>query len=230
MDHHSSSRSVQDPPAYSRTGSTFTGRSSVANPSSGFTEHIYSLTTSRDVPWVNLKLQSRARLPSQLPSFYEGEPITGMVEFNLQREDSIKAVSVRVCTHQILAAKSPNFLLNIVPITEYLTQILGQMTTSSTNVQPFLSISQVLWETSMGDPSLTVPNPVKFRGKLLGSYQWPFTFTLPDTITLNGGDGPNREAPAWRIPPSFSERLTRVHIQYQLTVFIRRGKLRIDSQ
>lgn len=96
MDLRSFSGSAQRPPAYSPSGGSSAGLSLTPSPPAGWTQHVYSLTTSRDVAWVNVKLHSRARSPSHLPSFFEGEPISGTVEFDLQREDAIKAVSVSV--------------------------------------------------------------------------------------------------------------------------------------
>lgn len=72
--------------------------SSQAHGHAGWTEHIYSLTTSRDVAWAKLKVRSRARSPSHLPSFFEGEELSGEVHLDLEREDSIKSISVSVRT------------------------------------------------------------------------------------------------------------------------------------
>lgn len=77
----------------------------------------------------------------------------------------------------------------------------------------------------MGDP--TSHSGSAYKGKLLGDYQWPFTFTIPPMVDLTSASGARE---TFRVPPSFSERLTRVHIQYQLIARIRRGKFRIDSQ
>jgi len=41
---------------------------------------------------------------------------------------------------------------------------------------------------------------------------------------------PSSTEETWRVPPSFSERMTRVHIQYQIVAHIRRGRFRVDHQ
>ena len=101
------------------------------------------------------------------------------------------------------------------------------MTTSITDVYTFLDMSTELWSTSMGDPRSPTTTSVKFKGKLFGSYHWPFSFTFPSTIIVRCSSG---ETTTWHIPPSFSERLTRGHIQYQLFAHIRRGRLHVDSR
>ncbi|EIN10023.1 hypothetical protein PUNSTDRAFT_143372 [Punctularia strigosozonata HHB-11173 SS5] len=66
-------------------------------------------------------------------------------------------------------------------------------------------------------------------GKLLGKYAWPFSMTLPKSVTLRQKN--DVEGKAYVLPPSFSERSgVRVTIQYELYVKIRRGKLRVDSK
>lgn len=77
----------------------------------------------------------------------------------------------------------------------------------------------------MGDPAATTSS--EFTGRLYGHHQWPFTFAIPPNVEISNSNGPKE---VYRTPPSFSERLTSVHIQYQLIVRIRRGKFRIDSQ
>lgn len=104
-------------------------------------------------------------------------------------------------------------------------QIVGQITTSATDVYTFLTLSQQLWSVEMGDPA--PHRGTTFSGRLIGDYQWPFSFSVPPNVEFNNASG-NREM--YRVPPSFSERLTRVHIQYQLIARIRRGRFRIDSQ
>lgn len=80
----------------------------------------------------------------------------------------------------------------------------------------------------MGDPSQgSQPGSPKFSGKLRGEYAWPFTMKIPAHVTLPSPSGVQE---SWRVPPSFSERLARVHIQYQLICHFRRGKFRVDSK
>ncbi|TCD64993.1 hypothetical protein EIP91_003360 [Steccherinum ochraceum] len=141
-------------------------------------------------------VRSRAGSPSHLPSIFEGEDITGVVSLDLPREDSIKAITVT---------------------------IVGQITTSATDVYPFLTLSQDLWKAETGHPHPQAG--IVFNGKLSGQFQWPFNLAIPPTVDLVSASGMQE---TFRIPPSFSERLTRIHIQYQLIARFRRGKFRVD--
>lgn len=92
------------------------------------------------------------------------------------------------------------------------------MTTSVSDVYNFLELSTELW-------SRTTPS--KSDSKLRGSHAWPFSLELPRLVNLRFAGGELKE---YHLPPSFSERLARVHIQYQLVALVRRGKLRINSR
>ncbi|KAI9060021.1 hypothetical protein FKP32DRAFT_1578831, partial [Trametes sanguinea] len=103
-------------------------------------------------------------------------------------------------------------------------QIFGQMTSSVTDVLNFLHVSQVLW------PPTPMPDPAESRtsasGKLVGEYSWPFSLTLPEQCELKSSNGSLDQYP---LPASFSERLARVHIQYQIVVTVHRSRFRVDS-
>ena len=103
MDPRSSRGRVRDPPSYGSAGGSSVNPGSRLSAQGGLTEHVYSLTTSKDVPWVKLKVNSRARSPSHLPSFFEGEGVSGVVQLSLEREDSLKAISVTVGTHSFFS-------------------------------------------------------------------------------------------------------------------------------
>lgn len=81
----------------------------------------------------------------------------------------------------------------------------------------------------MGDPRRTDSQPrEKFRGKLQGEYFWPYSFTLPQEISIPVG--PRNESHTYHLPQSFLERHTRASIQYDLILHITRGKLRPDNR
>ncbi|KAI0074262.1 hypothetical protein K474DRAFT_1601787 [Panus rudis PR-1116 ss-1] len=194
-----SQEQVADPPTYADTVRRSSQRSQAGAPRR--IEHTYTLNSSKGVPWAKLAVYSRAQSPSHLPTFYEGEPITGYVSLMLEKEETIKSVTISV---------------------------IGQLTSSMTDVFLFLDTSRELWSVSMGDPSNPVTNaPVKYTGKLRGNYRWPFSISIPAHVTTRSADGGSE---AWRIPPSFSERMSRIHIQYQIVCQLRRGKFRVDSK
>lgn len=75
-------------------------RSSTSSASRGVrppTEHLYHrFTSSKGQPWLTLKVASKAPASSYLPAFYQGEAISGSVALCLDREETIKSVSVQV--------------------------------------------------------------------------------------------------------------------------------------
>ncbi|KAI0634594.1 hypothetical protein C8Q77DRAFT_768334 [Trametes polyzona] len=157
------------------------------------TEHLYHLMTSKNLPWLTLKVISKAPAPHNLPSFYEGETIVGTVVLQLEKEEPVKAVSI---------------------------QIFGQMTSSAMDVLTFVQTSQILWSQSDSPSSSTHP------GKLRGAYSWPYSISLPEYCVLKSSNRVNQQYP---LPASFSERMARVHIQYQIVVTVHRSRFRVDS-
>jgi hypothetical protein len=90
------------PPSYDGTTS-LPGRSgglpSYSRRSSGvparrvLTEHQYHLASrGSKPPWATLKVLSRSPTPTQLPTFLEGDKITGTFVFNLEQAESITCV------------------------------------------------------------------------------------------------------------------------------------------
>lgn len=64
------------------------------------TEHAFTLYTIDDQPYLTLRLRSWAPTPTSLPSFLEGQPISGRVELNLFEPDKIQEVTVSVSDFQ----------------------------------------------------------------------------------------------------------------------------------
>ena len=93
------------------------------------------------------------------------------------------------------------------------------MTSSSTEVLNFVQVSQTLWGPS--DPSSS-----QAGSESAGSHTWPFSLTLPNECQIKPPNGPPQTFP---LPASFSERMARVHIQYQLVVTVHRKRFRVDS-
>ncbi|GBE83344.1 hypothetical protein SCP_0503920 [Sparassis crispa] len=176
---------------YNRASGTNTGTRSR-------TEHRYTLTNSNKRRWLTLKVPSHSPTPAHLPSLFEDEAIAGAVELNLEREETIKSITV---------------------------VIQGQMTESTINVYNFLNLSQNLYSAPSTNPAASVPS-LSAGGRLRGMHAWTFSLTMPPHVTLNLGGGSSK---AYRLPPSFSERMARVHIQYRLNVRVRRGRFRVDS-
>jgi hypothetical protein len=107
-------------------------------------------------------------------------------------------------------------------------QIKGKIITGSGSGDAciFLNHSHPLWSKAMGDPRS--PSDVRHSGKLVGTYSWPFSITLPKKVALQ--PTPGSPTQSYRLPQTFVERYTRVSIQYELVVNIVRTKLRADSK
>lgn len=97
------------------------------------------------------------------------------------------------------------------------------MTSSVTEVLTFVQVSETVWDGS-ATPSSTPSNSNATR--LVGHYTWPFSLTLPTHCQLKASNGETR---THRLPSSFSERMARVHIQYQILVTVHRSRFRVDS-
>ncbi|KAG6812366.1 hypothetical protein H0H92_003177 [Tricholoma furcatifolium] len=98
--------------------------------------------------------------------------------------------------------------------------VKGQIGTRSTVAKyfTFLDISQTLWS---GKTEKT-----GHRKKLFGSYQWPFTITLPQEVLIPAG----QKFETFRLPESFSERHVRDSIMYTLSLRLIQGRFRLDDR
>ncbi|KAJ6507886.1 hypothetical protein C8R47DRAFT_60617 [Mycena vitilis] len=148
------------PPSYDR------GLPSYANSrrSSGLqhrvlTEHRFHLASrGSKPPWATLKVLSRSPTPAQLPTFLEGDKITGTFAFNLEHAESISCVRA-VAQGQIIPGPAEKD-----PLT-------------------FLEVASTLWCKEHGDPRNPSTSP--YTGKLCGQYEWPFTLDIPSTVTVS---------------------------------------------
>ena len=66
--------------------------------------HTYSLKDGRGRAWLILNVASRAPSPFCLPQLYEGEPVRGSVEVDLEKETQVKAVDIMVCIPSLRAS------------------------------------------------------------------------------------------------------------------------------
>ncbi|KAH9925011.1 uncharacterized protein BXZ73DRAFT_50171 [Epithele typhae] len=158
------------------------------------TTHSYHLTDSKNRPWLTLSVLSNVSTPHHLPSFTEGDTIRGSVVLDREKEDGIKSISVKV---------------------------VGQMTSSVTEVLNFVTVSETLW--TAPDPRSSQPGSDRDP---VGVHTWPFSIRLPPRCEIKSATG---ALEAFALPASFSERMARVHIQYQLIATVHRRRFRVDS-
>ncbi|KAF9461997.1 hypothetical protein BDZ94DRAFT_1322890 [Collybia nuda] len=171
---------------------------------SATTIHEYNLKNGK-IPWVTLKVSSRAGPSSNHVKFVGGDTVTGSVILDLNSSQTIKAI--------------------------YLT-VRGRIITGSTAHQSytFLDYQSLIWSKAHGDPRhmSSGPSTLKFDGKIVpGEYTWPFSFSFPTESTLPGEPRPPSQH---RIPNTFRERGANVSVLYDLTLHIIRGKLRADDK
>lgn len=189
------------------------------------TEHTYHLTGGKSKPWATLKVQSAAQSAESIPVFLEGNVMNGLFELSLDKPDHVVEVGIVVS----LQLRSEHYdKLADWP------QVVGRVITSVDDYDSgiFLSLSQIIWSRSMGDPrapSASVSG-ASFSEKLRGDYSWPFTLTLPRDVTLLPKSNNKGPAETFFLPPTFLERSTKASIQYDIHAEVRRGRFRADSK
>jgi hypothetical protein len=81
--------------------SSFPSSASLSSQSSIRSQHRYSLSTSNnkdsDLPWLSLLVNSRSAKSEYLPMFIGKDVISGSVELELSKAESIREVNVAVC-------------------------------------------------------------------------------------------------------------------------------------
>ncbi|EKM55932.1 uncharacterized protein PHACADRAFT_184666 [Phanerochaete carnosa HHB-10118-sp] len=158
--------------------------------------HTYPLSTKQRKPWAELVVQSKAPSSQQLPRLLEGEPVSGWVKIDLSEEMSMKSVTVTV---------------------------MGELISDANARYVFAEDSRVLWVApAQSERRSITPRSLFYKGKLKGSFTWPFTLGLPRTVVLPDGKGPSR---IFTLPCSFSTRYVNVTILYRIVVIIDHGSM-----
>ncbi|TFK40191.1 hypothetical protein BDQ12DRAFT_628002 [Crucibulum laeve] len=166
------------------------------------TEHVYHVADGKSRPGITLKVYSSAKSSKSLPTFFEKENINGQLEIHAEKGDSIQAITAIITGRIITGAHSDDSFT-------------------------FLSHTLPIWAKSLDTPRVPSPSEGTSRTKLLGHCVWPLSIPMPRNATIPTGPGESR---TFHLPETFLERHTRVSIQYDFTILISRGKLRMDSQ
>ncbi|KAJ7808186.1 hypothetical protein B0H14DRAFT_2870976 [Mycena olivaceomarginata] len=192
------SPSVTSLPAY-----TARDRPSTAGAVRELTEHVFEIKDKKKRAWATLKLKSSARASTSLPTFLEGDKITGSVTLDLGSSEKILGVSVL---------------------------IRGQIVTgpSHQDRRSFLDLSTPLWLKGMPNPRDTNPGAAG-SGKLFGDCHWPFSISLPKEVILPDPAGKHGAVRTYSLPQTFQERTTRASVFYELSVHIARSTFRVDN-
>ncbi|KAJ7170803.1 hypothetical protein C8R43DRAFT_944646 [Mycena crocata] len=162
-------------------------------------EYTYDLLNKSEKPWATLELLGDTEYSKNIPAFLEGSPITGEVRLHLETGDAIHAVIISI-KGRIITGATPSEMVC------------------------FLDLPTTLWSRSMGNPRN--PGGEKWSEKLSGKYVWPFSISMPPTVSLSSGRRELEEV--FRLPQTFFERHTRAQVEYEVAVRFTRTKLRSD--
>ncbi|KAJ6498815.1 hypothetical protein C8R45DRAFT_897469 [Mycena sanguinolenta] len=159
-------------------------------------EFTYEIKNRGGTPWATLTVQGDPRLTKAIPTIMEGSDLVGSVKLALRSAEAIQAVCVL---------------------------IKGEVMQGGPAAAPlvFLESKHTLWSAAEGDPQAP-QNSGKSVLKLQGDYQWPFSITLPTTLTKDGE--------TYRLPHTFLDRLASFSVRYAAEMRIVRGKLRPDDK
>ena len=187
-----------------------------------FVKHSYSLTNKQGKTWARLNILSKARSSESLPRVYEGESIEGSVDLDLSDDTPMKSVTVKVSPSGLFPTESSTLMAHF--ITE---QVTGELITDANSRYEFVEDFRLLWTApskgemiSLGsDPSATKQ---PFKGKLKGTFHWPFQLLLPKTVDLPDNKGIMK---SYQLPCSLYITFTPITIHYQVDVQIKHGSL-----
>ncbi|KAH7903087.1 hypothetical protein BJ138DRAFT_1021168, partial [Hygrophoropsis aurantiaca] len=86
-----------------------------SNASRGLTEHYVALETSlgSGQKWLHLSVNSRAANPTSLPAFYAGDVISGHVDMDVAKSESVKEITVKVTAGTISVGQGGQLFLNV---------------------------------------------------------------------------------------------------------------------
>jgi len=179
-----------------------------------------------------LRIQSSAKSRHHTPSYRPGDEIVGFLELDLPREKSITGIQVALRGYTTFADSGP-------PKTTFPSPVYLAPAMCTKPLITFLDFKTTLWKPSMGDPRSTSPTPVdattcrpvnghsrrkslapkEFKEKLLGSYSFPFLFTLPHEVDNEP------------LPPDLSNSHgeTPVLIKYEMEVVIQTALFKADA-
>ncbi|KAF9055925.1 hypothetical protein BJ165DRAFT_1429602 [Panaeolus papilionaceus] len=154
-------------------------------------------------PWATLTLTADSEISKNFPTFIESTPITGRVTLDLAKPDSITGVEINI-TGRI-----------------FIPQVNIQIDRSD---EFFLKVTKKLWSKEDGTPPRAGDASSASDGKLHGYYNWGFSVTLPETVTMRGF-----ESHPFRLPGTLSDHDLRAGVGYRVTMTIVRGKFRSND-
>lgn len=98
---------------------------------------------------------------------------------------------------------------------------MGELISDANARYVFAEDSRVLWAApARNERQLIAGSSLFSKGKLKGSYNWPFTLELLSAVKLPDGKGPVK---SFTLPNSYSARFVPVTILYRVVVTIDHG-------
>lgn len=175
-------------------------------------DHSYALETTKGKKWLSLFVKSRSNDPKSLPLFYEKDVVSGRIELDLEKSETIKGLVISVgdipCLFEIGHCS-------------YLSQVRAGTTSVGQEEELFLNITYDIWNPALGHPTDDKASPSKLKGQ----YSWPFSIHLPSETTVKGA----KNKSLFNLPPTFTERASPAYIDYKIVVTVKRAALRVNQ-
>ncbi|KAF8123480.1 hypothetical protein EV363DRAFT_1228821 [Boletus edulis] len=99
-------------PRYSEAPSSTTAGSS-SNDARTRSEHSISLQDSKGFKWLALTVSSRAPTSASPPVFYEGDVVSGQVDLDVLKSESIRGISIKITAGTTLVGQEEQPFLNV---------------------------------------------------------------------------------------------------------------------
>ena len=163
-------------------------------------------------------MRSGAKDASSMPMFFENDDISGRVEIDLDKAESVKSITITVSFSILHSFLSNSFFFEIESVFFFFSfffQIQAGTTFVGQDELIFFKETQTLW----------TPN-AESGPKLKGKHSWPFKFVLKPEVPMKEE---KKDGMMYRLPPNFTERASPAYIDYKLIVTVQRGMLRVNQ-
>ncbi|KAL5526551.1 hypothetical protein ACEPAF_8275 [Sanghuangporus sanghuang] len=167
-------------------------------------DKVSALVDNNGRPVILLKLYRTPQTPASIPIFFENEEITGNVELNLTKPESVEEV--------------------VLSVRGILKGLAG-------HAKVFVEVTEQLWDAHQVDQDLCsgLQSGEAHRVQLKGYFNWPFSLKLPCHIPSKD-DNPGGPTGSQRLPPSFSISNSHSNISYEVNITVRgRRNLTLSS-
>ncbi|KAH9481702.1 hypothetical protein JR316_0006229 [Psilocybe cubensis] len=169
--------------------------------------------------FASLTLIAEGTYSKHMPTFLEGQPITGRVKLSFDKPDALQSVIVSIRGQVIMGANRGEQMTFIeISHTLWSPATGGEQMSINSNH----SNAPATQEQAPAASSLNSSQPSKVKGKLQGDYMWPFSIELPNQVVWGGK--------TFSLPQTFYERHARASITYEVSLQLSRGKLRADHR